>query len=113
MQELKELGELGLKALERLGYVVIDDGGNVRITGLGREVLKRLKSIRYWLHSLIWPRKYRIIAQDGREAGTFEQHRNIRKILTAKYKMKIIDRCIDTRLLVAAGIVIVSLRIFY
>ncbi|WP_202318750.1 hypothetical protein [Archaeoglobus neptunius] len=67
----------------------------------------RLKSIRYWLHSLIWPRKYKIIAQDGREVGTFEQHR---EILNFKYTMTITEQCIDTRLLVAAGIIITALN---
>ncbi len=39
--EGKNLNQLELKALERLGYVVLGVGGNVRITGRGKEVLKR------------------------------------------------------------------------
>ncbi len=65
-----------------------------------------LKSIRF-RRGLIWPRKYRIIAHDGREAGTFEQHRDI---LNFKYTMTITEQCIDTRLLVTAGIIITALK---
>jgi len=74
----------------------------------------KLTSIRYFTHSLIWPRKYRIVAQDERVVGTFEQHRDtLRDILNFKYTMKITDRCIDTRLLVAAGVVITALTISF
>ena len=68
----------------------------------------KLKSRRYLLHSMIWPRKYEIIAPDGRVVGRFRQHRTI----ISKYTMEIADRCIDTRLLVAVGIIVTSLNIY-
>ncbi len=73
----------------------------------GGKTVGKLKSVRYILHSLIWPRKYEITAQDGRVVGTFRQHRDT---LNFRYTMEIKDRCIDTRLLVAAGIVIATIQ---
>ncbi len=73
----------------------------------GGKIVGRLKSVRYFLHGMIWPRRYEIVAQDGRVVGKFRQHRNVSNF---KYTMEITDQCIDTRLLVAAGIVIVTLK---
>jgi len=74
----------------------------------GGIIVGKLKSRRYILHSMIWPRKYEIIAPDGRVVGRFRQHRTI----ISKYTMEIADRCIDTRLLVAVGIIVTSLNIY-
>ncbi len=71
------------------------------------KTIDKLKSVRYILHSWIFPRKYEITAQDGRVVGTFRRHRDL---LNFRYTMEITDRCIDTRLLVAVGIVIVALK---
>ena len=73
----------------------------------GGKIAGRLKSVRYFLHGIIWPRKYEIVTQDGGVVGTFRQHRDM---LNFRYTMEITDRCIDTRLLVAAGIVITILK---
>ncbi len=73
----------------------------------GGKTAGRLVSTRYFLHSIIWPRTYKIVAQDGNAVGTFRQHR---KMLNFRYTMKIEDMCMDTRLLVAAGIVITILK---
>ncbi len=66
-----------------------------------------LKSIRHILHSIIWPRTYEIVTQDGKVVGELKQHRDI---YIYRYTMKIEDLCMDTRLLVAAGVVIVALK---
>ncbi len=73
----------------------------------GGKTVGKLKSVRYILHSWIFPRKYEITAQDGRVVGTFRQHKDL---LNFRYTMEITDRCIDKRLLVAVGIVIVALK---
>ena len=76
----------------------------------GGKTAGRLVSTRYFLHSIVWPRKYKIVTQDGRVVGTFRQHR---KMLNFMYTMKIEDMCMDTRLLVAAGIVVTILKISF
>jgi hypothetical protein len=81
-------------------WILISDGKTVG----------KLKSRRYFLHSIIRPREYEISASDERVVGEFSQHR---EMLNFKYTMEIKDRCIDTRLLVAAGIVITILKVSF
>jgi len=71
------------------------------------EMVGKFMPIKYYVHGIICPRRYEIVTREGRTIGLFEQHRNVSNF---KYSMMITDRCIDTRLLVSAGIIIATLK---